>query len=188
MKTPYICLLGILSLVALTSCADNTPQTNKLHASGPPSPDNPVATRLYQEVNAYRVSKGVKELQRHGGLDRLAQDHCEYMRQHRGSFGLYGSNISHMGSDGRFAIAKERYHMWNLSENVAAAFHAGQTPVPSLMSLYKSSTQDNKIMLDKWTHTGVGVVVDSDGTVFATQIFAEEMYSQLSNHDRFSRH
>jgi len=186
MKTPYHPLLGLFCAIALASCADNSHPVNT-PVSGSVRPDNSAAGNLFQEVNAYRRSKGVKELQRHSGLDRLAQDHCEYLRQHRGTFSLAGGNISHMGSDGRSAVARERYNMSNVGENVAAANHAGGSPVQSLMSLFKTSAQQNKNLLDKWTHTGVGVVVDSDGTVFATQLFATQNYSQLSSRDRFSR-
>jgi len=185
MKTQYNPLLGLFCAIALASCADKS-QPDNMPVSGPVRPANPIADHLFQEVNTYRRSQGAKELQRHAGLDRLAQDHCEYLRQHRGSFSLAGGNISHMGSDGRATLARERYNMVNVGENVAAANHAGNTPVPSLMSLFKTSSQQNKNLLDKWTHTGVGIVVDSDGTVFATQIFSTVSYSQLSNRERFN--
>ena len=37
-----------------------------------------------------------------------------------------------------------------------------------------------------WTHTGVGTVVNTDGRVFATQLFGTMNLSQLSTRDRFS--
>ena len=187
MKTHYYPLLGLFCAFALVSCADKSHPVNT-PVSGSQRPDNSVANQLFQEVNAYRRSQGVKELQRHGGLDRLAQDHSEYLRQHRGSFSLAGGNISHMGSDGRSAVVRERYNMLNVGENVAAASHAGGAPVPSLMSLFKNSAQQKKNLLDKWTHTGVGVVVDSDGMVFATELFSTVNYSQMSNRERFNHY
>ena len=93
-----------------------------------------------------------------------------------------------MGSDGRSAVVRERYNMLNVGENVAAASHAGGAPVPSLMSLFKNSAQQKKNLLDKWTHTGVGVVVDSDGMVFATELFSTVNYSQMSNRERFNHY
>lgn len=169
----------------MASC-ENQPQPVKMPVSGSLHTENTVADRLFQQVNAYRRSHGANELQRHAGLDRLAQNHCEYLRQHRGNFGLYGNNVSHMGFDGRFAIVRERYNMSNLSENVAAANHASLAPVPSLMNLFKSSAEHHKTMLDDWSHTGVGVVVDADGTVFATQLFSTVSFSQLTMRNRFS--
>ena len=35
--------------------------------------------------------------------------------------------------------------------------------------------------------TGVGAVMDSDGTVISTQLFATVSYSQLATRDRFNR-
>jgi hypothetical protein len=42
-------------------------------------------------------------------------------------------------------------------------------------------------MLDDWTQTGIGVVVDSDGMVFATEIFSTVSNSQMSVRERFNR-
>jgi hypothetical protein len=41
-------------------------------------------------------------------------------------------------------------------------------------------------MTESWTHSGVGVVVDSDGMVFATQIFATKNQSQLAMRERMN--
>jgi hypothetical protein len=41
---------------------------------------------------------------------------------------------------------------------------------------------------DEWTHTGVGAVVDADGSVFATQIFATKSLSLMSTRDRFNQY
>jgi hypothetical protein len=39
-------------------------------------------------------------------------------------------------------------------------------------------------MKGQWDVTGIGVVVDKDGTVFATQIFASENQSHMALVDR----
>lgn len=150
-------------------------------------PDTSLSSRLHQEVNSYRRSQGARELQRHAGLDRLAQQHCEYLRQHRGSFTLSGKNVSHFGFEGRALIARERYQMENISENVAAANHPGKDPAPVLVSLWKGSKDHHKNMVDDWTCTGIGVAVDSDGMVFATQLFSTVSMSQMSVRERFNR-
>jgi uncharacterized protein YkwD len=142
---------------------------------------------VFQEVNAYRRSQGAKELERHAGLDRLAQQHCEYLRQHRGTFSLSGKNVSHFGFESRAFIARERFHIQHLGENVAAIQQAGPHPAPALVRLWAGSKDHRKNMLDKWTHTGVGVVMDADGMVFSTEIFATVSYSQLADRERFTR-
>lgn len=141
---------------------------------------------MYRGVNEYRRSLGKSQLERHAGLDRLAQEHCEYLRAHRGQFGLYGKNVSHVGFEARSLIARERYQMNSVSENVVAANHPGKSPVPILIQLWKASKGHEYNMKGAWTHTGVGAVVDSDGMVFSTQLFATVTNSQMTLRNRFN--
>jgi uncharacterized protein YkwD len=147
--------------------------------------DPSVAGRLFDEINAYRQSQGLSGLQRHAGLDRLAREHCEYLRQNRGTFSLYGRNVSHYGFDGRALVAREQYQMASVSENVAATNQPGN-PAPILLALWRDSKDHHKNMTDDWTCSGVGVVVDSDGMVFATQLFATRNLSQLAMRERLT--
>lgn len=181
--TQILCLIcvGVLASCANQSAPVDTAGTASL------STDNSTSSQLFHAVNSYRLSQGKQALQRHAGLDRLAQSHSEHLRKNRGTFKLYGSNVSHIGFDGRTAIARERYQMENISENVAAADHPGKAAGPVIIQLWKSSKDHHKNMLDSWTYTGVGVVVDSDGTAFATQLFSTMSSSQQSLRNRFIR-
>ena len=183
---PYTHLSALLCAGALVACANSRVPT-KVPVSVSLQADHSPAAQVFQSVNAYRSSQGVKQLQRHAGLDRLAQKHCEYLRQQRGTFSLKGRNVSHMGFDGRALVARELYRMDNISENVAAANHAGTHVDAAVMALWKSSKDHQKNMVDSWTHTGIGVVVDSDGTVFADQLFATISNSQRALHYRFTQ-
>lgn len=187
MKTqPPKLIFAAIGALALASCT-NPPSPTKISVSAPLRPDTSVSGRLFQEINAYRRSSGAKDLQRHSGLDRLAQEHSEYLRKNRGTFTLSGRNVSHIGFEGRALIARERYQMENVSENVAAASHPGTNPAPIIINLWKGSKDHHKNMIDSWTHSGIGVAVDSDGMVFATQLFATVSQSQMSTRDRFNR-
>ena len=159
----------------------------KVSASFAPPTSHSSSGRVFEKVNAYRLSKGKNALQRHPGLDRLAQDHCEYLRKNRGKFSLYGTNVSHMGFDGRVSVARHRYQMENMSENVAAGATHGQAEDAMLVDLWKSSKDHHKNMLDTWAYTGVGFIKDADGTVFSTQLFGTGNYSAISPRDRFTR-
>lgn len=150
-------------------------------------PESSLSGQVFQEVNSYRRKLGKSELERHSGLDRLAQEHCEYLRQHRGSFDIYGKNVSHFGFEGRALYAREAYQMQSVSENVASANHPGEAQAPLLVKLWAASKGHEYNMHGDWTHTGVGSVTDSDGTVFCTQLFATITYSQLTTRDRFNR-
>ncbi len=194
MKTSHITRsCGLLCAAILSSCAPpaDTSQTqvsSGANAQSSPSRngDKSIKSEIFNQVNAYRRSKGVKDVQRHAGLDRLAQEHCEYLRQNRGSFSIYGKNVSHYGFEGRAVAAREHYQMPNSSENVAAAYNPGSNAAPAVIALWKESNDHHKNMLDTWSHGGVGVVVDSDGTVFATQMFGAASNSQMRLRDKMN--
>lgn len=194
MKTyPCTQLFGLLAAAALASCA-SPPESTRMPVSAtlgsntatPGRSDSSPSGRLFDAVNAYRRSQGAMEVQRHAGLDRLAQDHCEYLRRNRGTFSIYGKNVSHIGFDGRAMVARERFRMSSVSENVAAANYPGSNSAAVIVELWKNSRDHHKNMTDDWTHSGIGVVVDSDGMVFATQIFATKNYSQMALRDRMN--
>ncbi len=188
MKTyPYLKVITVAcAAAALASCASQ-PQTKKMPVSASLRPDSSLSERVFQEVNSYRRSHGASDLQRHAGLDRLAQKHSEYLRSNRGTFSVHGKNVSHIGFEGRALMARESYHMENISENVAAANHPGSTSAAALVNLWSNSKDHNYNMRSAWTYTGIGIVVDSDGTVFATQLFATMTHSQMSTRERFNR-
>jgi uncharacterized protein YkwD len=155
-------------------------------ASSPARSDKSLSDRLFDAVNDYRLSQGAQPVQRHAGLDRLAQAHCEYLRSHRGTFSLYGKNVSHYGFDGRAVAAREAYQMSSVSENVAAANYPGNNSSAIIVELWKQSKDHHKNMVDDWNCSGMGVVVDSDGMVFATQIFATRSNSQMTMRERMN--
>ena len=80
--------------------------------------------------------------------------------------------------------ARERYNMMSISENVAAANHPGTSASDVIVKLWSASRDHNYNMCTSWTHTGVGTVVDSDGMVFSTQIFATISNSQFTFRNR----
>lgn len=178
-------VIAVACVGALASCA-SLPETQKVPVSASLRPDSSLSGRVFQEVNSYRRSHGASDLQRHPGLDRLAQQHCEYLRRHRGEFGVYGKNVSHVGFEGRSLIARERYQIYHLSENVASANYPGKDPAPVLVKLWSESKDHDYNMRSQWTHTGIGIVVDKDGTVFSTQLFATVTESQLTMRNRFN--
>lgn len=186
-------LFGLLCAAALSSCANQSdsarmpvsaalkPESQTIRSGG-----NSLSDRVFDEVNSYRRSQGEQEVQRHAGLDRLALAHSEYLRQNRGTFSLYGKNVSHYGFEGRAAHARLNLNMLNVSENVAAANHPGQYAPGVLLELWRNSKDHHVNMLESWNYSGVGVVVDSDGMVFATQIFATKNNSQLAMRERMN--
>jgi uncharacterized protein YkwD len=187
MKTyPTTRLLGLLAAAALASCA-NQPESTQVQVGASARQDNSLDGRVFDAVNSYRVSKGLNKLERHTGLDQLARKHSEYLRQNRGTFSVHGKNVSHHGFEGRALVATRNYQMLSLSENVAAAFNPGANAPTVLLNLWRGSKDHHDTMLQKWTHSGMGVVVDSDGTVFATQLFSTRNYSQMGTRERMNQ-
>jgi uncharacterized protein YkwD len=76
--------------------------------------------------------------------------------------------------------------MMSISENVAAANHPGKEASSVLVQLWSESRDHEYNMRSAWTHTGVGTVVDSDGMVFSTQIFATISSSQMTFRNRMN--
>ncbi len=177
-------ITSVLLYGGMLSCAAPTADSGPGGGQG-----SDLASGISQQINAYRSSRGVRVLQRHSGLDKLARSHSEYMRSNRGKFKLDGVNVSHMGADGRSMVAMRQYNFNSTSECVAAMPKAGsnqQTAMNFFNSWKKSSTHHYALRNAEWTHTGVGVAVDSDGMVFATQIFATGGNFQMPARDRYT--
>lgn len=177
-------IMSLVGLCVLPSCS-NQPKSETLKVSATFSSDSSLSGRIHQEVNNYRVSKGAKSIPRHAGLDRLAQQHCIFLSQNRGKFGLYGKNVSHYGFEGRAIVAREKYQMGNVSENVAATSSGGSRSASSFVRLWTNSRDHEHNMRNKWDCTGVGSIVLADGTTIATQLFATHNPSHLTLTERF---
>lgn len=192
MKTKsYALLAAAVGSMLLASCGPQLSSTtvpmSSANAPSLPVPrgDGSLAGKIHAGVNSYRSSIGREALPRHSGLDRMARQHSEFMRENRGKFKLGGSaNISHYGFTERALAAQRLMGMSNVAENVATCNGRGDQSAPVLVNAWKASSGHAKSMKGKWDATGIGVVVDDDGTVFATQIFANRSHSHMTMTDR----
>jgi len=187
-STRFLAAVATLGLGILASCAPQ-PTTQKVQMSSSATrTGGSLSNRIYQEVNTYRASIGAQPLVRNAGLDRLAQEHCEFLRRHRGTFKLEGSNVSHEGFENRTLIAQKFYNFSQVGENVAAAPGGGGNGAPSkLVHMWDASPSHRFAMRGNWQETGIGVVVDEDGMVFATQLFGAGGNSQMAFAQSFTR-
>lgn len=186
MKFPNLLVaLGILLPLIGSPCC--TPTIS--HEVAACSRDQMLASCVFEQVNRYRQSTGSARLVDHSGLNKLALQHSEYMRRHRGTFGIYGKNVTHIGSEGRSLVAMRIYNFINYSENVAATMKcvSDARSASKLVGLWTNSPDHLAAMeSSSYTHTGVGIVTDTDGTVFATQIFGTMTNNQLATRQRFN--
>ena len=180
MKTNLCSLAAVVLCTGfLASCASG-PVTTAVPMSASSS-EKSLTTRLLDDVNAYRASKGAKPLVRNPGLDRMAQEHCEFLRLNRGKFSIQGTNVSHDGFESRCLKARQLFNMPTMGENVAA-MHS--TSTSALVKAWANSPGHDFTMKAEWEQTGIGLLVDKDGTLFATQVFGTPTRSQMAFSDR----
>lgn len=133
--------------------------------------DNSLSGQVFQGVNSYRASKGKSALVRHAGLDRLAQKHCNYLVQTRGSHGLHSRSSSHMGFEGRTTVALHKYSISSVGENVASSTTKSANHI---VNLWVGSKGHEHNMRGDWVCTGVATVVTPEGAVISTQLFGTD--------------
>lgn len=131
-----------------------------------------LAAEVHAAVNEYRRGMGKAGFERNAGLDRLAQQHSEYLRAHRGSFSLVGRNISHFGFENRVVVAKRALGMESVSENLLAGKRPGGYSGRDVVEAWNRSAGHHQNLWGDWECTGVGVAVDADGMIFVTQLYA----------------
>ena len=183
------CLVAVVACLGglLASCGPQL-ATTRVPVSAPAHRETSLTSNLFAEVNAYRISKGANTLVRHPGLDRLAQEHCEFLRNNRGKFGIYGANVSHFGFESRALAARQAYNIDSLGENVISSSRlAGPNAAKELVKSWATSRNHEYNMRASWNCSGIGVVVDKDGTIFATQIFGTPNNSQMAFVNRLTQ-
>ncbi|MCW1926333.1 CAP domain-containing protein [Luteolibacter arcticus] len=186
MKTiPCHLFVAAAGAMLLASCGPKLDSTTVLMSSGPVSKsDGSIAGNIHAQVNSYRATKGKSALSRHDGLDRMAQQHSEFMRRNRGKFSGSSGNLTHYGFEERALNAQRTMSMSGVAENIATCSGNFGSAANTLFGAWKGSSGHDKNMKGEWNATGIGVVVDSDGTVFATQIFATQNHSHMAMVDR----
>lgn len=137
-----------------------------------------LAGQVLAQTEVYRKTRGSAPLQRSGVLDRMAQEHSQFLMTNRGKFRIYGPNISHYGVEQRAMAARYVYGMDQISENVVSAPHQGPKTAAYLVDLWKASPSHEFNLRHSWTNTGVGVAIDKDGTVFLTELFGSRATTQ----------
>ncbi|MDB6077253.1 MAG: uncharacterized protein JWO82_1000 [Akkermansiaceae bacterium] len=187
-KTCHISVAAAGCAILMASCAPKltTTSTRMSTSSTATHADSSLAGTVYAKVNDYRGSIGRKPIERLSALDRMAQNHSEFMLANRGKFSLGGNkNVSHYGFEERALYAQRAMNMQNVAENVV---WSGRGDIGQMLSAWKSSPGHDFNMRGEWNATGVGVAVDKDGSVFATQIFATKNTSLMTMRERLTQY
>lgn len=181
MKKTVAALIGLL-----TACSTPSPQVTRVKSySSSGQVGGSLSDQIYRDVNSYRASKGKPSLERHTGLDYMAQKHCDYLVSRLKGSGLDSSSINHHGFEGRSLAARHAYQIHKLGENVVA----GSNPSSRyLVDLWIGSKKHDFNMLNSWTYTGVATAKTLDGSVISTQMFATaEDFSHAAMMKRYQR-
>lgn len=188
MKTNFLRLSVVAPAVLLfASCGPQLDMTSVPMSSGnagnatAPRSGGPLTGQIHSQVNSHRGSLGKSALPRHAGLDRLAQQHSEFMMRNRDKI---EGGLTHYGFEERSLAAQRLMGMSNVAENIATCSGGFSSPTSTLVDAWKNSSGHSKNMKNGWDVTGVGVAVAPDGRVFATQIFASQSQSHLAMTDR----
>lgn len=160
--------LATTCLGALGSCSAPSSANALGHTSSSVARDDALEDRIFAEVNAYRTRNGKAVLCRHPGLDRLAQQHSDYLAKTGGSYDLYGKNVSHIGFEGRVVMARQAYKITSLGENVIASTDRS---AKYLVNHWSASKGHDHNLRSDWHCTGVGTAVTPEGMGITTQIY-----------------
>jgi uncharacterized protein YkwD len=105
------------------------------------------------KINGYRSSNGQPNLARDGSLDGFARESARRMGEQ--------ASLSH-------ANIGALLPPWSaVGENIGAGGEVG-----AIFSALAASSGHSSTMLDSYTHYGVGVWVDGNGTLWTSQVFA----------------
>lgn len=178
--------LGAGLALFLASCASDLDTTRVEVSHSTSNAKGGHVGQLHNALNQYRQSLGKAPLRRHSGLDRMAQQHCEFMAKNRGKFTLGSENISHYGFEGRAMRARHGYSMQNVAENVAGGMIDGN-PTSTLVDAWTNSKKHVVNLKGNWDATGIGVYRAPDGMVYATQIFATQTNSHMAMTNRLNQ-
>jgi len=120
---------------------------------------------VLSEINRIRAEQGLSQL-------RLNDQLCAIARSHSSNMAEYGY-LSHTDSLGRDFSKR-------VGSRITAPYHAGENvarnnfPNPARVAVRgwsQSPDHLKNILNENFAETGVGVVVNSEGSVFFTQIF-----------------
>lgn len=172
MRIPCLSLLCmIFGLAALNSCSSSPWPAP---SPKPSAKALDLSNQVFSRVNRYRINKHLPALKRHEGLDQLALAHCQFLVKKRGSSWVHGKNVNHIGAEWRASSARKCYLMQSYGENVAAILPGNNDRSKHLLLMWKTSYYHNQAMLGDWTHSGISILIDDDGEIFATQIFTSQ--------------
>lgn len=138
-------------------------QPTALQADALPRGERRIEREIYQLVNEYREQHGLPAMAYSDAVADVAQGHSRDMARGIVPFG-------HGGFKDRFNTLKQELSYLSAgAENVAY----GAADAKEAVSLWLRSAGHKKNIQGNFTHTGIGVVRNNDGTLYFTQLFVK---------------
>jgi uncharacterized protein YkwD len=137
------------------------------------TPDPATADQqLLQQVNAYRLSAGLRPLAANNALMHVAQAHADNMAR-QDKYGDTDTN-GHIldGHDVVWRVAQVGFHWSNLGENVAYDFGYYDPAGQLMIQWWNSPEHRANILGTKYTVVGIGVATGASGRTYGVMVFA----------------
>ncbi|MEM1393686.1 MAG: CAP domain-containing protein [Cyanobacteria bacterium P01_H01_bin.150] len=125
-----------------------------------------VEKSVHRKINQYRSSKGLPPLKLNGEISKIARQHSKNMAQKQVYFG-------HDGSSSRYNKISKLIKYRGVAENVAYNMGYGN-PAKIAVDGWIKSSGHRRNMLGKYQVTGIGVVKNSQGEYYFTQLFVRQ--------------
>jgi uncharacterized protein YkwD len=152
------------AICAVAGCAGGA-ETYSSQAPPPSSPPNPFEQALFDKVNAYRASRGLKQLKMYDLITAQARLHSINMAYGRVQFG-------HDGFKDRANRIRSYLSVLDIAENLAVN-KGYEDPVDVAFRTLMASPGHRHNIEGNYDMTGVGVTKNSDGQYYFTQIFVD---------------
>lgn len=129
---------------------------------------NAMELEVHDQINAYRVSQGLNELELDPVIGEVSRVHSQDMLRERVAFG-------HDGFDDRVVTIQLSIDAWELGENVA--WNEGyEDPATTAVEGWIASPPHHENILADWNLTGIGCAGigcrgEPSGPLYFTQIF-----------------
>lgn len=163
-------MVSCVGLSLLVSCSNNLTSGNGTTkpSSRVSGSERAVGERIFNLVNAERVSAGKQRVSGSADLNELAQKQANHLSQ-KGSNGIANT----AGAGMRAQIAHLRHNISNVTELANATNSA--SPGSDTVHAWSNSPAHRKIMLQSWNRIGVGVSKSSDGHTYITMLLGSSI-------------
>ena len=118
---------------------------------------------VFNHINLYRVSKGMRPLGHHGGLAGTARSHSVAMASGSASMnhsGMHGRLMPHMG-----------YFGYRAGGEILAYNRNAGDPAQTAMRSWINSYRHKDVLEEDYTSMGVGIAQRADGAYYFTVLF-----------------